>query len=134
MAKRAKVSMEQIEQGSGNVFADLGLDDAGERKTKLRLAYALNRLIEKEELSQAAIAGRLGLTQPKVSALLNYKLRGFSTERLMQLFLALDCDVKIVVGKRPKTRAATISVEARAPSIEKRRKRVVQPEASSPPQ
>ncbi len=112
MAKRAKVSMEQIEQGSGNVFADLGLDDAGERKTKLRLAYALNRLIEKEELSQAAIAGRLGLTQPKVSALLNYKLRGFSTERLMQLFLALDCDVKIVVGKKPKSRAAMISVVA----------------------
>ncbi len=112
MAKRAKVSMEQIEQGSGNVFADLGLTDAGERKTKLRLAYALNRLIEKEELSQAAIAGRLGLTQPKVSALLNYKLRGFSTERLMQLFLALDCDVKIVVGKKPKSRAAMISVVA----------------------
>ncbi len=112
MAKRAKAGMEQIEQGSGNVFADLGLEDAGERKTKLRLAYALNRLIEKEGLSQAAIAGRLGLTQPKVSALLNYKLRGFSTERLMQLFLALDCDVKIVVGKKPKSRAAMISVVA----------------------
>jgi len=40
MAKRAKASLDRIEQGSGNVFADLGLDDAGERKTKLRLEVA----------------------------------------------------------------------------------------------
>ncbi len=112
MVKRVKASMEQIEQGSGNVFADLGLTDAGERKTKLRLAFVLNQLIEKEGPSQTAIAERLGLTQPKVPALLNYKLHGFSTGRLMQLFLALGCDVKIVVGKKPKSRAATISVEA----------------------
>ncbi len=114
MAKRAKAGAgpERIEQGSGNVFADLDLPDAGERKTKLRLAYALIQMVEKEGLSQTAIAGRLGLTQPKVPALLNYKLRGFSTERLMQLFLALNCDVKIVVGKKPKSRAAMISVVA----------------------
>jgi predicted XRE-type DNA-binding protein len=115
MVKRANPSPDLIEQGSGNVFADLVLPDAGERKTKLRLAYALNQLIEKEELNQTAIAGRLGLTQPKVSALLNYKLHGFSTERLMQFFLALDCDVKIVVGKKPKSRAAMISVVAQSP-------------------
>ena len=124
MVKREEASEDRIERGSGNVFADLGLADAGERKTKLRLAYALNQMIEKEGLSQTAIADRLGLTQPKVSALLNYKLHGFSAGRLIQLFLALDCDVKIVVGKRPKTRAATISVEARALSSEKRRKQV----------
>ena len=86
--------------------------DAGERKTKLRLTYALNQLIEKEGLSQTAIAERLGLTQPKCSALLNYKLHGFSAGRLMQLFLAFDCDVKIVVGRKPKSRAAMISVVA----------------------
>ena len=61
--------MEQIERGSGNVFADLGLPDAEERKTKLRLSYTINQMIEKEGLSQTAIAERLGLTQPKVSAL-----------------------------------------------------------------
>ena len=55
--EKSKGRMEQIEQGSGNVFADLGLTDAGERKTKLRLAYALNRLIEKEELSQPQLPG-----------------------------------------------------------------------------
>ena len=86
--------------------------DARERKTKLRLAYALQQLIEKEGLSQTAIGGRLGLNQPKVSALLNYKLHGFSAGRLMQLFLALDCDVKIVVGKKPRSRAAMVSVVA----------------------
>jgi predicted XRE-type DNA-binding protein len=112
MAKKVEANRDRIEQGSGNVFADLGLADPEERKTKLRLAYALNQLIEKEGLSQTAIAERLSLTQPKVSALLNYKLHVFSAGRLMQLFLALDCDVKIVVGKKPKSRAAMISVVA----------------------
>ena len=84
----------------------------GSERQSYRLAYALNQLIEKGGLSQTAIAERLGLTQPKVSALLNYKLHGFSAGRLMQLFLALDCDVKIVVGKKPKSRAAMISVVA----------------------
>jgi predicted XRE-type DNA-binding protein len=100
MAKRAKASLDRIEQGSGNVFADLGLADPGERKTKLRLAYALNRLIEKEGLSQTAIAGRLSLTQPKVSALLNYKLHGFPPG-VDAALPCIDCDVKIVVARSP---------------------------------
>ncbi len=55
----------------------------------------------------------LGIGQPKVSALLNYKLAGFSVERLMTLLTALDRDVEIVIKKKPKSRsAARISVIA----------------------
>jgi predicted XRE-type DNA-binding protein len=81
---------EEITRGSGNVFADLGYPDAEERQTKLRLAHALNRIIEKRHLTQAAAAALLGVNQPKVSALLNYKLAGFSVERLMIFLTALD--------------------------------------------
>lgn len=93
-----------IARGSGNVFADLGLPDAEERQTKLRLAYALNTIIEARQLTQAAAAARLGLNQPKVSALRNYKLEGFSVERLMTLLTALDRDVEIVIRKKPRAR------------------------------
>jgi predicted XRE-type DNA-binding protein len=56
---------------------------------------------------------RLGLNQPKVSALRNYKLDGFSVERLMTLLTALDRDVEIVIRKKPRSRGvARISVVA----------------------
>lgn len=103
----------EITRGSGNVFADLGMADAEERQTKLRLAYALNVVIDRARLSQAAAAARLGINQPKVSALRNYKLEGFSVERLMTLLNALDQDVEIVIRKKPRSRAAArISVVA----------------------
>jgi len=42
--------------------------------------------------------------QPKISALRNYRLAGFSVERLMNFLTALDRDVKIVIRKKPKSR------------------------------
>jgi len=102
-----------ITRGSGNVFADLGFADAEERQTKLRLAYALNAIMAEQRLTQAAAAAKLGLNQPKVSALRNYKLEGFSVERFMTLLNALDRDVEIVIRKKPRSRAAArISVVA----------------------
>ena len=109
----SKSKATDITRGSGNVFADLGMPDAEERQTKLRLAYALNAVIDRTRLSQAAAAVRLGLNQPKVSALRNYKLEGFSVERLMTLLTTLDQDVEIVIRKKPRSRAAArISVVA----------------------
>ena len=67
--------------GSGNVFADLGLSNAEEKQTKVRLAVALNRILDGQKLSQAAAAQRLKIDQPKISALANYRLKGFSVER-----------------------------------------------------
>jgi predicted XRE-type DNA-binding protein len=115
MAKRAAkdAKSEQIVRGSGNVFADLGYGDAEERQTKLRLALALNTILDERKLSQADASTQLAINQPKVSALRNYKLDGFSVERLMTLLTALDRDVEIVIRKKPRSRgAARISVIA----------------------
>ena len=112
-ASASKGEEREIARGSGNVFADLGFPDAEERQTKLRLAYALNAIMDAQRLTQATAAARLGLNQPKVSALRNYKLEGFSVERLMTLLNALDRDVEIVIRKKPRSRAvARISVVA----------------------
>ena len=113
MASRSAEPRESITRGTGSVFADLGFPDAAERQAKLRLAYALNQLVARRKLSQAEAAKVLGLTQPKVSALRNYKLAGFSVERLMSLLTALDQDVDIVIRKKPRSRkVARISVVA----------------------
>lgn len=87
----------QVVPSSGNVFADLGLPNAAEKKTKVQLAVAINELIQQQRLTQAAAARRLNVNQPKVSALLNYQLQGFSVERLMKFLTALDSDVEIVI-------------------------------------
>lgn len=95
----------RIEASSGNVFADLGLPDAAELDTKVRLAVEINRLIAAQHLTQATAAELLEVTQPKVSALKNYKLDGFSVERLMGFLLALGQDVEIRITPRRTARA-----------------------------
>lgn len=47
----------------------------------------------------------LGIDQPKVSALKQGKLSGFSIERLLRFLLALGRDVEITVRPKPKSRA-----------------------------
>jgi predicted XRE-type DNA-binding protein len=105
MAKRRSASA-PITRGSKNVFEDLGYPDAAKRQAKLRLAHALNQVLEDRQLSQADAAKVLGVTQPKVSALRHYKLAGFSVERLMNLLTALDRDVEIVIRRKPRSRKA----------------------------
>jgi len=113
MASRNAKGDDQVIRGTGNVFADLGYSDATERQAKLRLAYALNQILEERKLSQAEAANLLRVTQPKVSALRHYKLAGFSVERLMNLLTALDQDIDIVIRRKPRSRrAARISVVA----------------------
>jgi len=102
---------EVVVQSSGNVFADLGLHDADEKQTRVRLAVAINQIIQARHLSQTAAARLLDINQPKISALVNYRLDGFSVERLMNFLNALDRDVEIVIRKKPRSkRAARIVV------------------------
>src|ERR1700730_17166118 len=92
-----------VVRSSGNVFADLGLRNAEEEKTKVRLAFEINQIIENQRLSQIAAARRLKINQPKISALSNYRLVGFSVERLMNFLTALDRDVEIVIRRKPRS-------------------------------
>ncbi|MGA2590463.1 MAG: helix-turn-helix transcriptional regulator [Bryobacteraceae bacterium] len=93
-----------VTPGSGNVFADLGIADAEERQTKVRLALAINQILDQRRLTQAEAARRLGVNQPKISALSNYRLEGFSVERLMHYLNALGRDVEIVIRSKPRSR------------------------------
>ena len=64
---------------------------------KVRLANKIKQLIEARGLSQAQAAQILGMSQPKISAIRNYKLRGISLARLLQALADLDQHVEIVV-------------------------------------
>ena len=97
----ASISVETVDEGenaitrgTGNVFADLGYADAEERQTKLRLAHAINGVIGRRRLTQTVAAEKLGVNQPKVSALATYSLDTFSVEWLKELVIALDQDTR----------------------------------------
>lgn len=104
--KKNAVADETITRSCGNVFADLDLDDADERETKARLAHVINGLLKNLRLSQSAAADRLDVGQPKISALMNYKLSAFSVEKLMTFLNLLGCDVDIVIKKKKALRAS----------------------------
>jgi len=108
MASRSAemVDEDAITRGTGNVFADLGYADAEERQVKLRLAQAINDAIKRLRLTQTAASERLGVGQPKVSALANYRLDGFSMERLMTFLTVMDRDVDIVIRNKPRARSS----------------------------
>jgi len=98
MAKKRRVrsaSGLEIEVGSGNVYKDLGFRDAEGMLAKARIVAEIARIIRARRLTQTAAAKVLGLSQPKVSALLNGHFRGYSQERLIWLLNRLGCDVKM---------------------------------------
>lgn len=117
MAARSRRDDVEITESSGSIYRDLKIPNGEERETKIRIAVALNMMLDRLGLTQKKIAARLGTDQPKVSALRKYKLDGFSVQRLMEFLTALDCDVEINI--RPKrrarrTRPGTIQVKVHA--------------------
>ncbi len=85
---------------SGNVFADLNLPHADDLLAKAELAAKIITEIQRRRLTQSQAATTLGIDQPKISALKQGKLSGFSIERLMRLLLRLGRDVEITVKSR----------------------------------
>lgn len=98
--------------GTMNVLHDLGFDDAEELTAKVLLAKKINDLLAARRLTQREAAVRLGLPQPKISAMRNYKLRGISLERMMQALTILGQHVEIVVTPSNRKTPARIDVAA----------------------
>ncbi|MFG1690578.1 helix-turn-helix domain-containing protein [Gemmatimonadota bacterium] len=118
MTMAQKVDRPGVVESCGNVFADLGLPNADELKAKAELVIEISRIIEERGLKQVEAAEILGIDQPKVSALVRGRLRGFSMERLYRFLKALDQDVQIVVRPKPRSSvAARVSVVRPASGI-----------------
>jgi predicted XRE-type DNA-binding protein len=93
---------EDHSQGTENMLADLGFDDAEELSAKTILAVKLNDLVDKRGLSQIEAAC---LTDTKVSQIRRYKLQNILLERLRQALVSLD-HVEIVVPPTPRAHQA----------------------------
>lgn len=89
-----------ITPSSGNVFADLALEDANELLVKSALAWRITECVRASGLTQAQIAAELGIDQPRVSDLLRGRLRRFSLDRLLKLANAAGLDATIDLAPR----------------------------------
>src|ERR1035437_4278299 len=87
-----------IEEGSTNVYADLGYADAAEMQRKSQLAPEITRAIKARRLTQDGAAELLGIDQSKVSRITRGQFRGVSETKLLEFVTKLGHDVKIVVG------------------------------------
>jgi len=95
--KRKVVDGTEVEPGSGNVFADLGLPDAHKLKIKSGLVIEISRAIRLLGLTQVEAAVRMGIPQPKVSAMLRGDFSNLSERKLMDCLNRLGYDIEIKV-------------------------------------
>ena len=87
----------EVEMGSGNVFADLGLPDAEKLKIKSGLVIEITKAVRKLGLTQDEAARRMGITQPKVSGMLRGDFSNLSERKLMDCLNRLGYDIEIKV-------------------------------------
>jgi predicted XRE-type DNA-binding protein len=88
----------EFEEGSGNVFADLGLDDADERFARSKPGFHVYKLLIEKKLKQKEIAALLGIKQPEVSHLMNGHFNRFTTDKLLDFLKRLDRKVIIQIS------------------------------------
>ena len=99
-----------IEEGSTNVYADLGYADAAEMQRKSQLAAEIARAIKAKKLTQIAAAELLGIDQSKISRITRGQFRGVSESKLLDLVARLGRDIRIIVGPS-KRRAGKVELE-----------------------
>lgn len=105
-----EIADKRVEIGNGSIYEQLGYKDYKEMETKSTLVMEISAAIKKKKLTQTICAEILGITQPKLSELLNGHFRGYSVERLIHFLNELGKDVDIVVKTKPRNRKARVKV------------------------
>jgi predicted XRE-type DNA-binding protein len=88
-------------RGSSNVFLDIGFDKAEAENLKLRseLMMRIEEFYRKSGMTQASAARALGLTQPRLNALLKGRIGLFSLDALVNVASRAGLNVRLVVRK-----------------------------------
>ncbi|WP_250126689.1 helix-turn-helix transcriptional regulator [Chroococcidiopsis sp. CCMEE 29] len=87
-------------EGSGNVYADLGLADADELYMRAKIGVQVLNILKERHLKQREVADLLGIVQPDVSLLMRGRFNRFSTEKLLDFLKRLDQEVILVINSR----------------------------------
>lgn len=103
--------MSEIERGSTNVYADLGMPNAEEMLVKAQLATKIGEIIRRRKLTQVEAAQLLGIPQPKLSNMLRGQFRGISEAKMLECLTRLGRNVRIVVSPARSRTEGHVSVE-----------------------
>ena len=95
--KKRRIDGVEVQRGSGNVFADLGLPDADKLKIKSGLVIEIRKAMRRLGLTQQEAAKRMGITQPKVSDMMRGDFSNLSERKLMDCLNRLGYDIEIKV-------------------------------------
>jgi predicted XRE-type DNA-binding protein len=88
----------EFEEGSGNVFADLGLEDSDELFARAKIGFHVYKILKDKKLAQREIAALLGIKQPEVSHLMNGHFSRFTTDKLLDFLKRLERKVTIRIS------------------------------------
>lgn len=103
---------DRIIEGSGNVFADIGVANPDEQLLKAGLVMKLADVMHARGLNQTAAAKLTGISQPDLSRILHGRFRDVSAERLLRALTRLDTDVEITVRSHGKAVGEPIQLHA----------------------
>lgn len=94
--------MERITASSGNVFADLGFDEAEAANLQLRsrLMAELKTVIERSGMTQVEAAKLLGVHQSRISDLVRGRIDRFSADILVNLLARIGFQVSVQIEKK----------------------------------
>ena len=110
MKRQRNAAAVAIQEGSENVYADLGYADSEDMAVKAQLVTKIADIIRERGLTQEGAAKVLSLTQPKISKLLKGQFRGISERRLLRCLTRLGRDVEIIVKPAPRRRLGRLTL------------------------
>jgi len=88
----------EYEISSGNVYADLGLEDAEELQTRAMIGFHVIQILKKKKMKQRELADLLDVKQAEVSHLLNGHFSRFTTDKLLDFLKRLNQKVIIQIS------------------------------------
>ncbi len=101
----------ELVRGSGNVFHDLGRDNADIDQLKALLASEIVKALDRDHLSVRAAERRTSYAAADFSRIRNADLARFTADRLMSILNRLGSRVEVKIRVRPVPQGR---VEARA--------------------
>jgi predicted XRE-type DNA-binding protein len=91
--------------GSGNVYADLGLDNAEELQARSLIGFYILEILKDKNLKQKEIAILLNVKQAEVSHLMNGHFSRFTTDKLLDFLKKLNYKVTFQISEHKKDEA-----------------------------
>ena len=93
-------------RGSGNVYADLGLPDAGLAQARAIVAARIICILEERGLSTRDAEKLTGVSHSEFSRIRNTQLRRFTLDRLILLLGKLEPGAEVSINISPAKTAA----------------------------